>query len=234
MKPEENKQRQLKDVWEKKLRAARVHMRDTFIAWGAYRTLNKGANEIDNPDVYSKLLPFDRFVDAVLASLMTTILLGFCALTDDSKHVSSLRKICTSLIREFPKLPLKDIERRIIAIHKRYAKYRNELIGHVSEEWLAAAAHFDAQKFTHEDIERDLEDLNYVYKVLWTVSQGGPVPSVEDAKKMNFEFVMLFDHTEAQTRNFLSEVSERFTSPQKAAKPEVVQALLHMRGSLID
>jgi AbiU2 len=204
MTPEQRAQEQKTETREKKLRAARGRMTETSIVRAAYRTLNKRTNKEDNADLYARLMPYGHFIGAINYSLQTSLILHICTLTDRTKGVSSLAKLCTDFRRDFPNVDFQDLERRLKSIDDKYSNYRNKLIGHITHDRNATIKAFGAEKFTHEHFEQDLVELDYVFKALCAVSNRLPIPTFEESKMTTHEYHMHYDLTERSASNFLA------------------------------
>jgi hypothetical protein len=113
---------------------------------------------------------------ATLLAHQTTLFICISALLDNSKNVASFYSILAAIEAEIPdEIPeeFRDTLRPSLdAIGNRYNRLRHKLFGHTDLERKKFMAQFDAAGFTHLSIANDLEELEYVFKVLFAIGSG--------------------------------------------------------------
>lgn len=169
-------------------------MSETFCAFAVQEAINRVANEEDNKTLHDKVyLGYHEFWRTVLIGTQATLLGGVDALVEPQtttkgkgKEVATLQTLLDELKANLPDGVADDLQNRIDAVKNKYARYRNKLIGHNDQKRTDVINQFNAEGFNFPDWSADLEQLDYVFKVLHCQHNGNSLPSEDQAKEMHF------------------------------------------------
>ena len=147
------------------------------------------------------------FWQASLLSYQTTLFMGINAIldkesSDSATLYSALREIESRAVGILPA----NLESTLDAIRNKYKKLRHKLFGHNDKKRQKFVDEFNASGFTWPSLEADLQQLEYVFKVLFEAMRGRPIPSVEDAQTMQFPYAAYVTRAKKDTLTLIGEL----------------------------
>lgn len=180
---------------------------ETVEAFTVMRTINENCNTEVNPTLHATINARAGFWKPVTVGLQTTVITGINAVLDKgSSDSATLYLVLKKLNIQSPSSIPAGIESNLDTIRDRYKKFRHKLFGHNDINREAIANEFDQSGFTWVSLSADLEELEYVFKVLWHVIGGQPIPDKSSAKKMIYPYTMSVARTQKDTSDFLADI----------------------------
>lgn len=180
---------------------------ETVEAFTLMRTINERCNTEVNSTLHALINARGGFWKPVTVGLQTTVITGINALLDKGSNDSATLYLVLKKLSAQPQSPLPaGIENTLDTIRDRYKKFRHKLFGHNDINREAVANEFDQAGFTWVSLGADLEELEYVFKLLWHVMGGQPIPDRSMAKAMIYPYAMSVARTQKDTSEFLADV----------------------------
>lgn len=167
------------DSIESQLQTVQMRLSEALQSAVISRLINeRGDAEVDGT-LNAAIQARGGFWYATLVAHQTTLFISISALLDKGRDVASLYSILAAIETEIPdriseefRGTLRPLRPELDAIGNKYNKLRHKLFGHTDLERGKFMAQFDAAGFTHLSIAKDLEQLEYVFKVLFAVGSG--------------------------------------------------------------
>jgi len=179
----------VEELEEQIFKAIGPRLGETLSAFEALSTINRVANPDDGPDIFERVInKYPRFWETVLLGEQSTVIVGIGALCDKRKDVASIQSLLDDLSPQMDAALAADLAMRLDKVRDKYVRYRHKLFGHTDKDSQGWAAKFDNAGFNFEDMRSDLDELSYVFKVLFEQVSGRKLPTFDEAKQMHFPY----------------------------------------------
>ena len=192
---------------ESQLQTIETRLGETLESFVVARKINEECDKDHDQILHAIINKRGGFWQASLLAHQTTQFVGINALLDEhSNDSATLYSALKDLEALHPGVLPSNLKQTLDTIRNKYKKFRHKLFGHNDKERDQVVSQFNEAGFTWQSLASDLEELEYIFKVLFLAMRERPIPSREEANRMQFPYSKSVERAANDTRMLLTDL----------------------------